>query len=367
MSGSGTKEQPLQTLLTALKSPRTARDFSVSQWNALMPVARRSLILARLSCLLKYHGILEEVPFRVRRHLEAAGRVAEAHRRALLWEADRLRWALQELHVPLVLLKGAAYGAENLDASVGRLSSDVDILVPRTALSDVEKALLSKGWIHVKDLPYDQRYYRAWMHELPPLRHKDRGSVVDVHHHLLPITGRMSLGIEHFWRRIRPSKEAGFFVLSPEDMVIHNAVHLFQDGAVWGSLRDVVDADSLMRDFSRDPDFWSRFVDRATALGAVRPCFYACWAAQNLMGTKVPEWVPERLSQRGFAVPFFRPMMTAALKRALTGAALNSGGPWTQLARGFLFVRSHWLRMPPRLLARHAWHKLLKVARLSRN
>ncbi|MGQ9750196.1 nucleotidyltransferase domain-containing protein [Desulfosoma sp.] len=354
-------EEILNTLLRALKCPEMAKDFSLPLWNALMPVARKSQLLARLACLMSLGGLLEAVSPRVQRHLEAAVRVAEAHHRALLWEADRLRWALQGLHIPIILLKGAAYGAENLDASLGRLSSDVDILVPKEVLPAVEQALLSKGWEPVKDLPYDQRYYRAWMHELPPLRHKDRGSVVDVHHNLLPPMGRMPLNVHDLWRRVRPSKLRGFWVLSPEDMLIHNAVHVFQDGVVWGGLRDVVDAHSLMEEFSRDGDFWPRFVHRAAALGTVRPCFYACWAAQSLMGAPVPPWVMERFSRMGLAVSFSRRMLMWSCTRALRGGALSKTGLETQVARGFLFVRSHWLRMPPMLLARHAVQKLLKL------
>ncbi|MGQ9485097.1 MAG: nucleotidyltransferase domain-containing protein [Desulfosoma sp.] len=354
-------EEILNTLLRALKCPEMAKDFSLPLRNVLMPVARKSQLLARLACLMSLGGLLEAVSPRVQRHLEAAVRVAEAHHRALLWEADRLRWALQGLHIPIILLKGAAYGAENLDASLGRLSSDVDILVPKEVLPAVEQALLSKGWEPVKDLPYDQRYYRAWMHELPPLRHKDRGSVVDVHHNLLPPMGRMPLNVHDLWRRVRPSKLRGFWVLSPEDMLIHNAVHVFQDGVVWGGLRDVVDAHSLMEEFSRDGDFWPRFVHRAAALGTVRPCFYACWAAQSLMGAPVPPWVMERFSRMGLAVSFSRRMLMWSCTRALRGGALSKTGLETQVARGFLFVRSHWLRMPPMLLARHAVQKLLKL------
>ncbi|UUZ51358.1 nucleotidyltransferase family protein [Massilia sp. B-10] len=36
--------------------------------------------------------------------------------------------------------------------------------------------------------PYDQRYYRVWMHEIPPMQHVQRGSVIDVHHAILPLT-----------------------------------------------------------------------------------------------------------------------------------------------------------------------------------
>ena len=37
---------------------------------------------------------------------------------------------------------------------------------------------MSCGWATTHHSPYDQRYYRTWMHELPPLRHAVRGSIL---------------------------------------------------------------------------------------------------------------------------------------------------------------------------------------------
>ena len=59
-----------------------------------------------------------------------------------------------------------------------------------TALDAVEAALLAAGWEWVKPDPYDDAYYRRWMHELPPLIHRERDRMIDVHHTILPLTAR---------------------------------------------------------------------------------------------------------------------------------------------------------------------------------
>ena len=41
--------------------------------------------------------------------------------------------------------------------------------MPHDALDAVEAALIAAGWEWVKRDPYDDDYYRRWMHELPPL------------------------------------------------------------------------------------------------------------------------------------------------------------------------------------------------------
>ena len=79
-----------------------------------------------------------------------------------------------------------------LPPSRGRLLSDVDLLVPRERLDSFEQTLLGHGWESVKLEEYDQRYYRTWMHELPPLSHPERGLEVDIHHTISPLTSRLS-------------------------------------------------------------------------------------------------------------------------------------------------------------------------------
>ena len=101
------------------------------------------------------------------------------------------RRALAPLGVPVILLKGTAFHAADLDACGGRSVGDLDILVPHDSLGAVEAALLDAGWERMKEADgYDDAYYRRWMHELPPLIHRTRDRMIDVHHTILPLTAR---------------------------------------------------------------------------------------------------------------------------------------------------------------------------------
>ena len=84
-----------------------------------------------------------------------------------------------------------AFHAAGLDACLGRSVGDLDILVPRDAIERVEAALVMAGWERLKEEGgYDDLYYRRWMHELPPLIHRERDRMIDVHHTILPPTAR---------------------------------------------------------------------------------------------------------------------------------------------------------------------------------
>jgi hypothetical protein len=262
----------------------------------------------------------------------------------------------RDVDVP-VILKGAAYVLAELPPAAGRLSSDVDIMVPKETLGAVEAALHRDGYEAVKLDPYDQRYYRRWMHELPPLRHRERQTVVDVHHTILPETGRL-----------RPDRRAlaeaavplsgRLRILAPTDLVLHSAAHLFQDGDLDGGLRDLVDLDLLLRHFGREPEFWERLVPRARALTLTRPLYYALRYCRELLGCPVPASVQES-ARGGEPMQPIRTLMDALTCRAVTPDGWDEPSRRTRRARLLLYVRSHWLRMPPWLLARHLARKAI--------
>jgi hypothetical protein len=258
--------------------------------------------------------------------------------------------------IPLVLLKGAAYVMAGLPVARGRLFSDVDILVPKEALEDVETLLKRHGWDAVKLDPYDQRYYRTWMHELPPLRHHRRDTVVDVHHAILPLSGRLRPDSAALLEAAVTLDGSGIKVLAPVDMVLHTVVHLFQDGEIRGRLRDLVDVDALLRGFGREPSFWSRLASRARAFDLMRPLFYALRYADRILETPVPTQARE-LTDEGRPSQAVLATMDALVLRAIVPGSGADATVLTDLAGWSLFVRSHWLRMPPLLLARHLLHQ----------
>src|SRR4029077_14434016 len=124
------------------------------------------------------------------------------------------------------LLKGAAYLMGNLPPARGRTFSDIDILVPKSSLLEVERALRAHGWASDKIDHYDDRYYRRWMHQLPPLTHVERGTTVDVHHTIVPMSARVPVDATTLLNEalVLPV-DVGLAVLKPVDMVLHSAVH----------------------------------------------------------------------------------------------------------------------------------------------
>ena len=109
------------------------------------------------------------------------------------------------------------------------------------------------------------------MHELPPLIHRDRDRMIDVHHTILPLTARPKPDAASLIGDAQPL-ENGLSVLSPADMVIHAAAHLVADGDLAGGLRNLWDIDRLVRELSdRDAGFLAALSTRAAGIAGGGP------------------------------------------------------------------------------------------------
>jgi hypothetical protein len=297
------------------------------------------------------------MPAQVRAHVEWTRPLSVRHRQAVRFEVAAIRTALQPTGLPLLLLKGAAYTMANLRAGRGRLYSDVDIMVPKSRLGDTESALMLHGWAATHHDAYDQRYYREWMHELPPMQHMRRQSNIDVHHAILPETAPVHPDPDRLLAAARPIEgEPGLAVLAPADMVLHSATHLFFESELDKGTRDLLDLHWLLEEFSARPGFWDSLAPRARELQLERPLFYALRYARRLLGTGVPQAVLDEVARNAPGVAMLW-LMDQLFERALLPPHASCTDAFTGLARFMLYVRGNWLRMPPRMLARHLFHK----------
>ncbi|MBQ5948162.1 nucleotidyltransferase family protein [Massilia sp. ST3] len=344
-------------LLQLLRDPRIAARLAPGDWDLLLRQAANAGMGATVLALLEDGGLLDTVPSAPRAHLEWWRVAAERHACAVRFEVARIREALDELQLPVILLKGAAYALAELPAGRGRVFSDIDILLPKAAMGKAEAALMLHGWATTHHDAYDQRYYRQWMHELPPMIHMHRGNAIDVHHAILPETAPA---------RPDPAKlraaavalpgEPGLWTLCPHDMFLHSAVHLFWGGEFNHGLRDLFDLHRLALHFGARPGFWDGLAARAAELELARPLFYALRWCVRLLDTPVP---PAVLAQAAGGRPkgALMVLMDALFARALLPLHPSCGGRAAALAHFALYVRGNWLRMPPLLLSRHLFHK----------
>ena len=336
----------------ALGDPAKFAALRPADMDLAIRLMRRAQLLSRLGWRVREAGLLESLPPPARDALVGALNYAESQTRLVLWELERVEWALRnDPDIRLITMKGCAYRLAGLPNAGGRLFADLDLLVSEADLPRVEERLRAHGWLSPELRPYDEKYYRLWTHELPPMRHVERDVEVDLHHNMLMRTARLRPDARRLLERARFEQRTG--VLAPTDMVLHAMTHLFFGSDFHDDLRGLVDIDEMLRHFgATEPGFWDELCPRAMQLDLARPLYYGLRYAARLLGTAVPPSVLKAAD--AFAPPaLVIGLMDALVPRALFPQHPEAASRLGSLARLCLYIRSHWVRMPPILLVRH--------------
>ena len=318
-------------------------------WDGVIGVARSEAMLATLA----HHLADVDLPPTVAALFADQRAAAAVAQKQALWAAEMARCALAPVGIEFVLLKGAAYAAAGMACAAGRQIGDLDILVLATDIRRAENALLNAGWEWVKSDPYDDFYYREHMHELPPLIHKSRDRMIDVHHTILPRTHRITPDALVLIAEA-VALSSGFRILNPAAMVCHCAAHMLADGDLQGGLRNLWDFHCLVRDFLKDdPDFYLTVIEEASFHGLADVVKRGFRLSHRLYGTplKTYSWPLKLEFDRRWSDDLY-------IRRLL------ARDDWGRVTRPLLeqafYIRSHWLRMPPPMLVQHLWTKWRK-------
>ncbi len=329
------------------------------EWDLLIRVARRARLHGVLHARLEAEALLDAVPDRALAHLESGAAVARHRVQMAKLEQHHVAQALRSLEAPLVLLKGAAYAAQALPAMRGRLFNDLDIMVPARHIDAADAVLRAAGWRTQVSDPYDDRYYRQWSHEVPPLRGPGRGLDVDLHHAIVPPTARVRPDADRLFADAVPLEQAPpFLALAPADQILHAAVHLMHDPDPGERLRDLVDIDALLRAFGTGADFWPTLTAHATHHDLRRPLWYVLRYAHAWLGTPLPEAFAREAAAWAPPAPV-RLTMDRLVAATLFPFHPEHGARWSRRAAWQLMrARAMWLRMPLPMLLRHGATKL---------
>ena len=348
-------------LIETIVDPRAMLKLDLPEWERLLSCARRNAVLAYLAQRAEVADILDDFPPGPRAALRAARTAAARFAQLAMWEIDRASRVLLRVGVPIIALKGVAYLLRGMPYAATRLLTDVDFMVPRERLDEAERELLASGWQAIMLDDYDQEYYRRWSHEIPPLHYPGRMLGIDVHHTICPPVSRMRPDPDAFWADAEPSHQRSVQLLSPADSVLHAATHLFFDSDMDGRFRDLVDLHELLRAFGSNEGFWRSLLSRARHHNLGRPLYYAFVTLQSLLKTEIPAETRREIERFRPPVPVDM-WMTGTLNTLLTPIDPEPWPPRHRMRLWLMFVRSHWLRMPPHLLlphlARKSWRRV---------
>lgn len=219
--------------------------FSMGEWNSFVRVLRERSLLASYYHRLRQHELIELIPSYCTDTFLSSVNFASAQAMQTKIQGRKLTRLFSQHKLPFIFLKGAAYILREERNSLGRLMTDIDICVERKYIEKAERILIENGW-SFKDMDeHDDKYYREWSHEIPPLQHRQDGVVLDVHHTLIPpVKGRI-IDVESLINS-RTVDDESFPTPSIEWLVLHSALHLILNEDIENGLRDLTDIYSFL-------------------------------------------------------------------------------------------------------------------------
>ena len=344
-------------LIQVLQEPTIVKSFKASDWNLLMRQAICAKMLTRLNYYFKTFNLIKAVPEKILNHINSEQvKVSHLHVQ-VKQEVDELNRLFNHLDIKAIYLKGAAYLLADLPLAQGRTFSDIDILLAKDDISKVEISLKCQGWKSQKTDDHDQAYYRDYMHEIPPMQHILRGTVIDIHHNILPICNSNIIDISLLSSGALKLDKNNSYILSPAAMFLHSAIHLFHEGELEQGLRGLSDLDLMFHHFSEtEKNFSQQLIDLACKTNQERSLFYTWHYLIQIFDRDLPKSAQDFL--KGCQQKYDNLATIDFIYTNLFNAHHSTTTSWKFfIAKYLAFWRGHLLRMPLKLLVPHLLRK----------
>lgn len=233
-------------------------------------------------------GRLPFVPPPVAAELHRSAHATTLRNLLLLRELGRCLKALSAAAVPVIVLKGAAL-IETVYSNVSlRPMVDVDLLVPRDALTAMRHVLESLGYT-LERIETHSGSVAAYENELTFLRQGKFDTWLDVHWSLFDSTYYQDrIAMDWFWDTARSAEIAGVptRVLGPEALIIHLcghlALHHMGAGLLWWN-----DIAEVLMFYGAEID-WPELLARTQDYGLLIPVRTVLTRAADEWGAPVP-------------------------------------------------------------------------------
>lgn len=337
-------------LYQLMLKPESGAALSLQQWQDAVFILREAKILGSLYHAANRNNCFDAYPKAVQRHVYSAHIYAKRQATQIEYEARELKKLFEQVDVTAIFLKGAAYTLRNSVNGLGRVCSDLDVLVTKQDLEKAEAHLKSNRWRSEQLSDYDEKYYREWAHEVPPLFQINRATVLDMHHNIYPPVSGRAPSVERFFDS-RAATENGCFVLDPACTILHSIIHMFtnEDSSSW--MRDLLDIMLLLKEFG-DEDTWEKLIKLAKDINFDAELAFCINAVKHYSNLELPNNAKEFIKQQKFNL-IQKWLMKTVFINAIVPEHDSVNKFKNRLAKQIVYFRGHWIKMPFPILIKH--------------
>ncbi len=352
------KQLEQERFIAIIADPKQVQQLSASDWEILLWVLDTARLEAWLNAQLASIGLKDSLPATVQTRLDSAMIYAERQQQQVRYECEVISSLMSEKCITPLFLKGAAYVISAEFNSAGRICSDIDALVKRDELDVAERQLKMNMWLSQDVDDYDDKYYREYAHEIPPMMQAERGTVLDLHHNLfLPVSGRAPK-IEQFWAKTTTS-DNGLSTLKPAAALVHSMIHLLMNEEVTYGLRDCLDIQSII-DLHNSEAFWQDVNTLVEGNGFTQEYQLLLLLLDALFGQQC---VRERVKDMQYTPNVKTRFWLWCYRKAVMPDHPQLRNPYAGIARAAVYCRGHSQKMPLATLLKHSSVKIYKAVR----
>lgn len=345
-----TRTQRFARIVSLIRDPGIGCRLTDQQWEDVIHILREADLLGTLYYLAERDRVIATYCAFAQRHLKSMKVYSDRQARQVDYECALINQQLRDEGIVPFFLKGAGYTLRRSFNARGRIYSDIDVLVARHEIEPAQRIFRTNGWYTPPISDYDKRYYRRWAHEVPPMRHLTRRTVIDLHHNIVPPISGRAPNIAQLCRN-PVITQRGLSVLSAPAAFLHSLVHLFSNEDLSKGFRDLVDLYLLLEEYANS-DFWNALLVLVEETGFMQELLYALLLLERILGWSLPAAMETRLREpmrrtgAGFTV-------TRVLGPAMRPHHPQVCGATENLAIQLAYIRGHWIKMPLPVLLGH--------------
>jgi Uncharacterised nucleotidyltransferase len=264
-------------------------------WHQLATASYAHGIAPLIFYSLQQSGVIRLVPAAAAQTLRDSY-YGNAARNSLLY--DQLRNVLEafiEAKIQVIVLKGAALAETVYSNRALRPMSDIDLLVRKIDLAQVETKLLDLGY----RLDASTKEHRR-KHDYHFVFAKSGDIKIEIHWHLQRPVAPFRIDIDGLWERAQRTTLAGVdaLALSPEDLLLHLCQHIHKHKLI-GGIRPLCDVAHVVEYYNNTID-WTEVRIRSCQWRVAPYIYLVLSLAKELLDARIPRSFLHTYEPAGF-------------------------------------------------------------------